>query len=597
MENTPGIGFDSYDRFFPNQDTLPQGGFGNLIALPLQAKPVQVGNSVFLNDEFNPFPDQWKYLASIRKMTLEDVKQIANKALRLGRVTGVKIVPEEDDDVPWGQPPSRKKKERPLNISFKGKLDIVIENQIYLPKDRMPSQLKTRLIRIAAFQNPEFYRAQAMRLPVYNKPRIISCSEDFPKYIGLPRGCAEELALMLISLKIPYEVADKRNPGTGHDFSFKGELRDEQEKAVNALIPHDIGVLSASTAFGKTVVGAYMIAKRNVNTLILVHRVQLLEQWRVRLESFLGITLKEIGVIGGGKHNPQGIIDIATIQSLCKKGVVNDIVGKYGHVVVDECHHLSAFSFELVARQCKAKYFLGLSATLTRKDGHHPIIFMQCGPVRYRVSDRKQAAERPFAHRVIVRRTNLRLPDELKESDKAIPIHQIYSLLISDKDRNEMIISDILETLRLNRSPVVITERKKHLEYLSERLKGVVKNLVVLKGGMRKKEQRFANERLSEIADTEERIILATGRYLGEGFDDARLDTLFLTMPISWKGTLSQYAGRLHRLFHMKKEVQIFDYADLNIPVTTRMFNRRCNGYKAIGYEIEDNVKHQPLLV
>jgi len=265
-------------------------------------------------------------------------------------------------------------------------------------------------------------------------------------------------------------------------------------------------------------------------------------------------------------------------------------------VIVDECHHLSAFSFELVARQCKTKYFLGLSATLTRKDGHHPIIFMQCGPVRYKVNDREQAAKRPFHHRVIVRKTNILLPDDLKKANN-LPIHQIYSLLMNSEERNGMILKDIADVLKLHRSPVVITERKEHLEYLAEQLKCMVKNLIVLKGGMLKKERRDVFKKLTDITDGEERIILATGKYLGEGFDDARLDTLFLTMPISWKGTLSQYAGRLHRLHYMKKEVQIFDYADLNILMTTRMYARRRSGYTAIGYEIDDKEMRQPLLI
>lgn len=595
MEDRPELGFDSYDRFFPNQDTLPKGGFGNLIALPLQAKPRKAGNSVFVDDNLIPFPNQWEYLAGIHKMTPDDVRKLAAEAVKTGRVTGINSVMEEDEEPPWEQPPSRKQQEVQIAMPLPEKLDIVLENQIYFVKEQLTPQLKNRLLRIAAFQNPEFYKTQAMRMPVYNKPRIISCSEDFPQHFGLPRGCADDLAALLIPLKIPYQVTDKRNPGRHYDFSFTGELRPEQQLAVSALLPYDIGVLSASTAFGKTVVAAHMIARRKVNTLVLVHRVQLIAQWKARLENFLNISPEQIGTIGGGKHDTTGIIDIATIQSLCKKGVVDDLVGNYGFVIVDECHHLSAFSFELVARQCKARCFLGLSATLTRKDGHHPIIFMQCGPVRYRVSDRTQAAERPFHHRVIVRKTAIHLP-ELLEPNATLPIHQIYSLLMDDKNRNDLIISDVAKALQTGRSPVVITERKTHLEYLTERLAGMAKNLIVLKGGMNKKEYRLTMQRLAAIPDGESRLILTTGKYLGEGFDDARLDTLFLTLPISWKGTLSQYAGRLHRLHHSKKEVLIFDYADVDIPVTARMFLRRCTGYKAIGYEIDACPMNQELL-
>lgn len=595
MENRPELGFDSYDRFFPNQDTMPKGGFGNLIALPLQAKPRQNGNSVFIDQNFAPYPDQWKFLSNIHKMALKEVEEIAENAVRNGRVTGVRMVVEDEDDPPWEQPPSRRKKKIPITGVMPEKLDIVLENQIYIEKEKLPAQLKTRLIRTAAFQNPEFYKAQAMRMPVYNKPRIISCCEEFSKYIGLPRGCADDVTDLLVSLKIRCNVIDKRIKGRHQNFIFQGKLREEQEKAVLTLTPYDIGVLSASTAFGKTVVAAYMIAKRNVNTLILVHRLQLVEQWRARLENFLGIPYKKIGIIGGGKRNTTGIIDIATIQSLCKKGVVDDSVGEYGHIVVDECHHLSAVSFENVARQCKARFFLGLSATLTRKDGHHPIIFMQCGPVRYKVDDRKQARERPFQHQVVIRDTKLKLPDHLQDED--VTIHDIYELLMTDEKRNDMMVDDIVKAIKMRRSPVVITERKEHLKILYERLEPKVRNIIVLKGGMSKKERQAAFMKLSQIPENKTRLILATGRYLGEGFDDDRLDTLFLTMPISWRGTLSQYAGRLHRLHHMKRQVRIYDYADKDIPMTHRMFKRRCVGYKAIGYDVSDNEYHQPELL
>lgn len=595
MDARPELGFDSYDRFFPNQDTLPKGGFGNLIALPLQGKPRKNGNSVFLDKQLIPYTNQWEYLARVKKMTALEVQNIADEAIKNNRVTGVNAVDDRDDTLPWELPPSRKRKEKALNITLSTPLDIVIDNQIYFRKDQIIPPLKSRLLRIAAFQNPEFYKTQAMRMPVYNKPRIISCSEDFPEHIGLPRGCADNIASLLMELKLPYRVTDKRMSGIVSDVSFTGKLREEQQQAVSALLPYDIGVLSASTAFGKTVVGAYMIAQRKVNTLILVHRVQLIEQWKARLMSFLDIPSNQIGVIGGGKHKPGGIIDISTIQSLCRNNVVDDLLADYGHIIVDECHHLSAFSFELVARQCKARFFLGLSATLTRKDGHHPIIFMQCGPIRYRVNDRKQAEARPFHHRVVVRKTSTSLP-ELPAGDQ-MPIHQVYDMLMNNIERNDLIENDVLKAISAKRNPVVITERKAHLECLIERFQDKVQNLIVLKGGMRKKEYRMMMERLERIPINAERLILATGRFLGEGFDDARLDTLFLTLPISWKGTLAQYAGRLHRLHYSKKEVLIFDYVDSEIPVTSRMFQRRCSGYKAIGYEMDFCEMHQDFLL
>jgi len=254
---------------------------------------------------------------------------------------------------------------------------------------------------------------------------------------------------------------------------------------------------------------------------------------------------------------------------------------------VDECHHISARSFEIVARQCKAKFVTGLSATVVRKDGHHPIIFMNCGPIRYKVDDKKQAAKRPFAHRVIVKKTAFKINPTVETTGYSA-IHELYESLINDTNRNQMIVNDVLEAISKNRFPIILTERKRHLEILKDLLGSKIQNVIVMKGGMGRKQGKAALTALEQLADDEEKLILATGRYLGEGFDDYRLDTLFLTLPISWKGTIAQYAGRLHRLNDMKKEVLIFDYADLDVPMLLRMYERRLSGYRSIGYEIID---------
>ena len=496
MESRPEIGLNSYDRFFPNQDTLPKGGFGNLIALPLQRKPKQRGSSVFLNEEFIPYPDQWAFLSLTRRMSKAEIEAIVSEAERRGRVVGVRmVIPDELDDQPWTAPPSRRRKEPPITGQLPDRTTFVLENQIYIDKEELPAPLKNRLIRLAAFQNPEFYKAQAMRLPVYNKPRIISCCEDFPKHIGLPRGCLDEVVELLRDLRIKPEIIDKRLVGKPIALNFQGVLRPEQKVAGDAMLSHDMGVLSATTAFGKTVIATYMIAERGVNTLVLVHRRQLLDQWVSRLSEFLGLDPKKIGQIGGGKRKPTGIVDVAIIQSLSKKGVVDDLVGMYGHLVVDECHHISARSFEIVARQCKAKYITGLSATVTRKDGHHPIIFMQCGPVRYRVDERKQASERPFEHKVIVRKTSIKMADEMPDNTDP-SIHDLYSMLINNKSRNTMIIKDIIKVVKAKRSPILLTERKEHLALLADCLSSMVKNVIVLKGGMGQKQRRLIAELL-----------------------------------------------------------------------------------------------------
>ena len=440
-----------------------------------------------------------------------------------------------------------------------------------------------RLLRLAAFQNPEFYKAQAMRLPTYNKPRVIACGQEFPQHIAVPRGCLAETLALLESHKIRPETRDERFAGTPIEAEFQGQLRPLQEEAVAKITSHDEGILCAPTAFGKTAVAAWLIAKRKVNTLVVVHRQQLLDQWQERLGMFLDLPAKAIGHVGGGKTERTGCVDVAVIQSLYRQDEVKDFVAEYGQVIVDECHHISAFTFEQVMRQVKAKYVVGLTATPTRKDGHHPIIYMQCGPVRFSMSARTMTETTPFEHRVTPRYTDFRMAPELTE----ITIQDIYAALVDDVSRNEMIADDIVRAVESGRCPLLLTGRTEHLHFFAARLASFAKHVFVLKGGMGKKQRRETAAALASVPEDESRVILATGSYIGEGFDDARLDTLFLAMPISWKGTLQQYVGRLHRLHDNKRIVQVYDYVDHCVPMLARMYERRLKGYSTIGYVIE----------
>ena len=587
MECRPEVGLDSYDRLFPSQDTLPVGGFGNLIALPLQKRFRELGNSVFLDERFVPHSDQWKFLSLIRRIRRQEVEEIVHRADIKGQIIGVRLAPEseEDEDTPWKKP-SRSRTKISIIGPLPESLELILGNQIYVPKDVLPPALRNRLIRLAAFQNPEFYRLQGLRLPTYDRPRIIACAEDHAKHIGLPRGCLDEVRQTLSDLNIKALVRDERNPGLPLKATFQGELRPEQTVAAIAMLAHDTGVLAATTAFGKTVVAAWLIAQRGVNTLVLVHRRQLQLQWIERLSTFLGIPARTIGRIGGGRTKATGLLDVAVMQSLVRSGLVDDLVSNYGHLIVDECHHLSAQSFEQVARQARAKFVTGLSATVTRKDGQHPIIFMECGAVRYRDNVRHAVATHPFEHKVVVRATGFR-PLRPADPDVRVQFHTLYEELIADEARNQLICQDVIHALREGRSPLVLTERNEHLDSLTKQLTSEVPHLIVLRGGMRKRELDATQARLAAIPTDEARLLLATGRYVGEGFDDARLDTLFLTLPVSWQGTITQYVGRLHRLFHNKREVRVYDYADLNVPMLARMFDRRCRRYEGIGYTIQ----------
>lgn len=577
------LAFASYDRLFPSQDTLPKGGFGNLIALPLQRKARDRGASVFVDDAWCPYPDQWAFLASVERMTPVAVDSVLGRAAQEDGVLGVRSVSFGEDaiDDPWTLPPSRRRSEPPLVGPFPDTVKIVSANMLFIAKDGLPERLINRLSRIAAFQNPEFYQAQSLRFSTFGKPRIIGCAEDFSNHLALPRGCAEEAMGLFRDCGTAATMEDKRHAGHAISASFQGVLRPEQSKAVGALLAHEIGVLCAPTAFGKTVAAAAVIAARRTNTLIIVHRTQLLDQWRNRLSTFLQIDDRSIGTIGAGKRSPTGIVDIAIMQSLVRKGVVRDIVANYGQVIVDECHHVSAFSFERVMKEVKARFVLGLTATPLRRDGHHPIIFMQCGPIRFRGSTAGSAAG--IRHVVIPRRTGFAAPTEQDG------IQSLFAVLGQSEDRNALILRDILAVLADGRTPLVLTERKDHLERLSEMLKAATSaEVIVLSGRMGRRKQTAALDRLGKLSDAHRRIVLATGRYIGEGFDDPRLDTLFLANPISWRGTLQQYAGRLHRDHADKREIRIYDYVDAGVPTLTRMFNKRLRGYRAMGYLVAE---------
>jgi superfamily II DNA or RNA helicase len=584
MERRHQLGLDSYDRFFPNQDTMPKGGFGNLIALPLQRVPRESGYTEFLDDDLRPYPDQWRFLASIRRMTQSAAERLIADALQHGDLIGVRIasVDDEDQPDPWTLPPSRKRPDKPIKGPLPTTVEVVRSNLVFVEKTALPSEMLNRLLRIAAFQNPEFYKAQAMRLSTFDKPRVIACGEDLPRHLALPRGCLTEILSFLEGHGVKPVVRDERLAGRPIEVEFHGILRPPQEEAVAQILRHDDGLICAPTAFGKTAVAAWLIAKRKVNTLVMVHRQQLLDQWRERLAMFLEMPIDQIGQIGGGKTKRTGNIDVAVIQSLHRDQEVNDFVAEYGHVIVDECHHLSAFTFERVMRQVKARFVVGLTATPTRKDGHHPIIYMQCGPARYSLGVRAMTDSTPFEHIVMPRPTNFRMVD----GGGDISIQDIYAALVADEARNDAIVRDVAHAVESGRSPLVLTGRTEHLSRLESALSATIRNVFVLKGGMGRKQRRTVSEALAGVPDGEQRLILATGSYIGEGFDDARLDTLFLAMPISWKGTLQQYVGRLHRLHDSKRVVEVYDYVDANVRMLARMYDRRLKGYSDMGYRV-----------
>ena len=592
MAHRHELSFSSYDRLFPSQDTVPKGGFGNLIALPFQGQAQKDGNSLFVDDSFVPYPDQWAFLSSLPKITPEQLEECLQKLCRNGDMG--ELVDAAEKQVPWQRKQIWQKLTRG---DFPIQVTLAVSNLIYIEKKGFSQKALNALKRLAAFPNPEFRSKQAMRISVYGIPRVLDCGYEDGSYIGLPRGCMEILLDTFDQYGVPAVLEDHRFSGHSIDVEFSGTLRAEQEPAAQALLAADMGVLSATTAFGKTVIGAYLIGQRKVNTLILVQSSALLEQWKSSLEQFLDIheVLPElpkkrgrkkkrhlIGQIGSGKNTRSGIVDTAIMQSLFEgeEKTVKSFVAEYGMVIVDECHHVAAFTFESVLKAVEAKYVYGLSATPVRKDGHHPIIFMQCDPVRYLVDAKSQAEKRTFSHFVVPRFTRMRLPD-------AKGIQDMYAGVVENENRNELLVTDTLNLIQEGRTPILLTERKEHATLLASRLSDKVKNVFLLIGSDKQKEKREKMAALQNVPDDEDVVVVATGKYIGEGFDSPRLDTLLLAMPISWKVTLAQYAGRLHRNYEGKHEVRIYDYVDIHVPTLERMYHKRLKGYAELGYQVK----------
>ena len=592
MSRNGKISFKSYDRFFPNQDTMPEGGLGNLVALPLQGNARKHGNSVFVDENFEPYPDQWEFLLNVGKLSeqlLEDILKKTANIQPLGELS------KTSESKPWETP-------MPKEIGrsdFSSEVIIIRSNMLYIPLNQLSSKVLNHLKRIASFRNPEFYSKQALRLSTYQTPHIISCADIDDEYLALPRGCEDAVIALLREKDVPYRIEDKCNHGKPISVQFNGVLRDNQQEAVNVLASNSNGVLSATTAFGKTVTAIGLIAKHGVNTLVLVHTKALLDQWVKALEQFLTIDtipeenerkrkrrkpLSPIGTLSSTGNKLHGIIDIALMQSCISDNEVKTFVKEYGMVIADECHHVSAVNFEQILKTVNARYVYGLTATPIRKDGHQPIIFMQCGPIRYSADAKAQMLSQSFERLLVPRFTPFR---PIVGSD--LSYTKVAQQLAEDEYRNLFIVKDVIEVLKEGRSPIILTSRTSHVSILAELLKPHCPNVITLIGSESTKDKRQKMEHLQSIPSSEQLVIVATGKYVGEGFDYARLDMLFLVSPVAWKGIVAQYAGRLHREYEGKQDVQIYDYIDIRVPVCESMYRKRLKGYASIGYRIRNN--------
>ena len=589
MEREGRMSFKSYDRFFPNQDFMPAGGFGNLVALPLQGRARKDGNSVFVNDDFVPFRNQWEYLQDMKKMSAEEVERLISRYDKgpLGELS------KSSEVTPWERP-----QPRPMTkADFPKAITITRSSGIYIPTENLSAKAINHLKRLAAFKNPEFYAKLGMRLPVYNLPRIISCSEITDDYLMLPRGCEEAAVDFFKSNGVEVGIEDKTNPGQRIDVEFMGSLYEEQQRAIEALEAHRCGTLYATTAFGKTVTAAALIAQKKVNTLILVHTKALLDQWRERLEEYLSTDFQpeehhkgrgrrkkfqQFGALSSTENTLNGKIDIALLQSCMSDNEVKPFVHHYGMVIVDECHHAPAVNFERVLREVNARYVYGLTATPIRKDGHQPIIFMQCGEIRYTADSKSQQAQQSFRRLLIPRFTSHR---NLKADGGNYA--QVIDELIENESRNKLILEDVASNLTEGRTPIILTARTAHVDLLVAECRKICPNVIRLVGNDSAKAKREAMAQLSRVPNDEPLVVVATGKYVGEGFDLPRLDTLMLALPVSWKGLIAQYTGRLHRNYPGKTETRIYDYIDLRVPICDSMYRKRWKNRGGVTPEAE----------
>ena len=526
MERNVKLTFQSYDRLFPNQDYLPEGGLGNLVALPLQGQARKLGNSVFVDEDFVAFKEQWSYLQQIVKITENEVDTLLQKK---GILTEMGDLSTTSDSTPWKIP----EVQLVTRYDFPRSLTIIRSNQIYVPLKHFSSKVLAHLKRVASFKNPEFYARQGMRLSTYNIPRVICCAEVLEDYLALLRGCEDALI----------------------DVLKAGE--------VSSTYPNFAGTMENTAG---RIFGIGISYRRNGS------------------EAGKKKHFSPFGTLDSKGNSLHGWVDVALMQSCLTDEGVKPFVRQYGMVIVDECHHVSAVNFEQILKSIPARYVYGLTATPIRKDGHQPIIFMQCGPIRYSAEAKSQLAKQTFKRWLIPRFTAYR-----DLSDSSSTYAQIVQSLATDEARNALIVEDVCKTLAVGRSQIVLATLTSHVEQLSQLLSTCCKNIITLVGSESMKDKRQKMERLVELSPKEPLVVVATGHYVGEGFDYPRLDTLFLVSPVSWKGIIAQYAGRLHREYHGKTDVRIYDYIDIRLPLCERMYQRRLKGYAAIGYQLLEN--------
>ena len=591
--------FKYYDRMLPAQDKIHEDGIGNLIALPLQGKALREGNSAFIDGNWNAYPNQWEALVNKPRLSQEFLElKMKEWADSIGEFD------EKDDTNNREKPWERNRKF--LSTEVEGKLSITLANGIYVDSTNLKVSIQNKIRRMAAINNPKYFKNQAIGISNYDTPRWLYNGQDhLSGYIEIPRGLYDELINSAKQANIEYVVEDERQQGKTINVEFAGELREEQKTALEEMAKYDNGILHAATAFGKTVVCSAIIAEKKVNTLILLESSALIDQWKESLEKFLIIDeelpqyktktgriktrTSLIGRLQGAHDSMAGIVDVAMVGSICKKGEFHQLLNDYGMVIVDECHHAASDTFKKVLKEVKAKYVYGVTATPKRSDGLEKINYMFLGPIRYSYTSKEKAENQGIKHLVYPRFTRVVAPRGV--ISKKIHPNEAYEILHKSKTRDEQIINDIKECIKEGRTPVVLSKYKDHSEKLYSQLKEVADNVFLMTGNNSKKEHKHILEELSKVDDKESLILVATGSLIGEGFDFPRLDTLFVAMPVSFRSVVEQYAGRLNRDYEGKEDVIVYDYVDSHISMFDNMYAKRLKAYKQIGYTVCTGIK------
>lgn len=562
------LSFLSFDRLFPNQDVLPKGGFGNLIALPLQGKSYQENKTIFVDKNFRPYPNQWDYLSQVKKLTYEDLAKVI-----------------------YANFPAE---------TFSGTFSVTLSNQLSFEKNELTPSVKYQLQKLASFSNPEFYLKQALRQPTYQISERLCLFEETDYELRLPRGLLSD-----IQKRFDVNINDKRLSRETINVTFNGQLSIGQEFALHDLLSHDSGILQAETGFGKTVLAASLIGHRQRRTLILVHNTQLLGQWLRQLEVFLEFeeekavrytptgrekVIGHVGQFGSNKKWRSKLVDVVMIQSLFKQKDLTNLVNDYDMMIVDECHHVSALQFEKVVAQFSGKYLYGLTATPERKNGHEPIVFQRIGPIIHKAEKRQVDFEKYLQ----LHFTNFgKFETAIQLSTNFI---ELNDTILQDSDRNEQIIVAIVLAYQAGRKVLVLVNRVKHMEVLYRLLKEKsLENVWTISGKNSKCNREQLLDEMSSLEDFRAFVLISTGKYIGEGFDLPQLDTVVLAAPLSWKNNLIQYAGRIHRSYKGKTEVCIIDFVDIHVPYLEKMFHRRQVAYKKMDYCINQKNHEQTI--